>query len=189
MFPLFLLLAHWKPFLRKWKANQCPQRRWHLLSPVGQNHRISQAPWVEAALTFSCGKQPLPMSWLGIKLKIHSSFLVIWHIPRVDVALSTEFGFETWAFQLKTEKAWWNRVRCRDGKWMTSLGYTKIKMPMSAGEHASKSGINIRHWLKGSERRWSADTANNKPVSWIPLALQLHSVFSQMLCYYHEWQN
>lgn len=24
-------------------ANQCPQRRWHPLSPVGLNHRISQA--------------------------------------------------------------------------------------------------------------------------------------------------
>ena len=37
------------------------------LSPVGQDRRISQPPWIEVGLSFSCSKQLPKMSILGIQ--------------------------------------------------------------------------------------------------------------------------
>ena len=48
------------------------------LSPVGQYRRISQPPWIEVGLSFSCSKQLPKMSILGIQAKETQSILVSW---------------------------------------------------------------------------------------------------------------
>jgi len=58
------------------------------LSPVGQDYRISQPPWIEVGLSFNCSKQLPKMSILGIQAKetVHSYFLGMLYSPRTKVA-------------------------------------------------------------------------------------------------------
>lgn len=74
----FCLLASGtrKPLLEKWEANEEVPERWsHPVLTVGQDHRISQAPWMKAGWTSAVGNRHVPFEDPG---KRNSSFLGIW---------------------------------------------------------------------------------------------------------------
>lgn len=67
------------------------------LSPVSQDHRISQAPWMEAGLNFDCSKQLPTVSSLGIQPKETQSILAFYGFDTAQGQMWlvwTEFGFE-----------------------------------------------------------------------------------------------